>query len=220
MAVILVVCKNTGVRLYTTPVTWNRKEWITEMNISNDTINPGDYLTFDDNLGNITTSLVLNVFPDKGGVEVKTEAATIYFADGAEYPNIEVDSSKRLRTGIPVNGVYRDGGNILVAYGEKVYAPTTKKVSFTVNGNTYGEKGNILMMDVIRKNPKNPVFEKSITRTTVEDFDFEDGYLMHVVEYDGLLFLVVDYPDSSSVENGTPSKLGGLAGEVRVLASL
>lgn len=199
---------------------WNLKEWITEMNISNDTINPGDYLTFGDNLGNITTSLVLNVFPDKGGVKVKTEAATIYFADGAEYPNIEVDRSKRLRTGIPVNGVYRDGGDILVAYGEKVYAPTARKVSFTVNGNTYGEKGNILLMDVIRKNPKNPVFYKSITRDTVEDFDFEDGYFMHVVEYAGLLFLVVDYPDSSSVENGTPSKLEGLAGEVRVLASL
>ena len=131
-----------------------------------------------------------------------------------------MDSSKRLRTGIPVNGVYRDGGNILVAYGEKVYAPTTKKVSFTMNGNTCGEKGNILLMDVIRKNPKNPVFEKSITRTTVEDFDFEDGYLMHVVEYGGLLFLVVDYPDNSSVENGTTSKMEGLTGEVRVLASL
>lgn len=190
------------------------------MNISNDDINPGDYLTFDDNLGNITTSLVLNVFPDKGGIKVKTEAATIYFEDGAEYPNIEVDSSKRLRTGIPVNGVYRDGGDILVAYGEKVYAPTAKKVSFSVNGKTYGDKGNIFLMDVIRKNPKNPVFEKSITRTTVEDLDFEDGYLMHVVEYGGLLFLVVDYPDNSSVETDTPSKLNGLTGEIRVLASL
>ena len=101
-----------------------------------------------------------------------------------------------------------------------MYAPTTKKVSFTMNGNTYGEKGNILLMDVIRKNPKNPVFEKSITRTTVEDLDFEDGYLMHVVEYGGLMFLVVDYPDNSSVENGTTSKMEGLTGEVRVLASL